>query len=64
MDSLLNEVPINSWELLGHLTGEVRPEAELPAEEGRDGGLEEEEDNEEEEDDRSRGTVWSASQDL
>jgi len=46
--------------------GEDLAEAELPAEEGRDGGLEEdsEEEHEEEVEDRSRGIVWSASQAL
>ena len=59
MESLLKDVPI-SWELLRDL-GELRPEAELPAEEGREGGREE---ADEEEEDRSRGTVWSTSADL
>jgi hypothetical protein len=60
IESLLNDVPI-SWELLSDL-GELLAEAELPADEGREGGRENEEDEEDEEaEDRSRGTVWSPS---
>jgi hypothetical protein len=46
--------------------GEDLAEAELPAEEGRDGGREadSEEEQEEEVEDRSRGIVWSAWQAL